>query len=110
MKKLLLLLTATLLFTTCKKGEDDPAFTLQSRKARLEGDWNLKEGSASLTLVPYNEHFKFDGSGMNVYVTYTGGQPTIYTGNYRLTMSLSKDGHFTFQEILAGGVLEGEGT
>ncbi len=78
MKKLVLLRATTLFFTTCKKGEDDPAFTFQSRKSRLEGDWNLKEGSASFTHQQYNDHYRFDGTEYMHYVTYTGGQPTIF--------------------------------
>lgn len=30
-------------FSGCKKGEDDPALSLYSRKARLAGEWTLKQ-------------------------------------------------------------------
>ena len=32
-------------FTSCKKGPNDPAFSLRSRKARLTGNWSLVSGS-----------------------------------------------------------------
>lgn len=38
------LVAGTSTFTSCKKGENDPFLSLRSRKARLTGEWTLKEG------------------------------------------------------------------
>lgn len=38
----------SLLFTNCKKGEDDPKFSLLTRKARVAGDWHFKEGNITV--------------------------------------------------------------
>lgn len=32
-------------FSSCKKGENDPFFSIKSRKARLVGDWVISEGT-----------------------------------------------------------------
>ncbi|MFT5819475.1 MAG: hypothetical protein ACI8ZM_000699 [Crocinitomix sp.] len=44
MKKLLIVVAAAVLFTvvpSCKKGENDPAFSLKTRKARLAGEYDV---------------------------------------------------------------------
>ena len=43
MKKVLLFaFAATLMFVSCKKGEQDPGLSIKSRKARMTNDWVLK--------------------------------------------------------------------
>lgn len=46
MKKLILVICtlafiSTTLITSCKKYEDGPAFSLRTKKARIQGDWEL---------------------------------------------------------------------
>lgn len=110
---LALVLLATL-FTTCKKGEEDPAFSLRTRKARLTGDWIMTEGSASITYfvygAPYNDAFKFDGSNLTLNSTESTGPPTIYVGKYSLSLSFKKDGTFTASENFAGKPFNANGT
>ncbi|MDD4575741.1 MAG: hypothetical protein PHI36_04870, partial [Bacteroidales bacterium] len=38
---LLLLAVFATTFSACKKGEDDPALSLRSRKARVAGEWKM---------------------------------------------------------------------
>jgi len=45
----MLLIGATVILNSCKKGEDDPFITLHSRKARLTGEWKLTEMSLAIT-------------------------------------------------------------
>ena len=51
MKKTIVFLTLfvlSLLFQLCKKGENDPDFTLLSRKQRVEGNWKMKEANITI--------------------------------------------------------------
>ncbi len=101
-RKTILLLGALsflLVNNSCRKGEDDPAISLRTRKARLTGEWTMKSGSASITYQNYNETAKFNGSGFEIYSTPTGGSPVIYTGKYLLSLNIKKDGTFTVHEL-----------
>lgn len=55
MKKVLLSITALALvagsmtFTSCKKGENDPAISFKSRKGRLAGEWTVSSAEMSGT-------------------------------------------------------------
>src|SRR6218665_1136261 len=119
MKKLItamVLAGCALLLTTCKKGKDDPAFSLLTRKARLAGEWKLVSGNVSVTYpntstnTIYNEYFVFDGSALTLNVTEAGTPPVIYTGKYGLTLSIKKDGTFTVTETLSSKVFSASGT
>jgi hypothetical protein len=110
MKKLAALMAlaaCALLFTTCKKGKDDPMISLLTRKARVVGDWRLTKGSVSLTWLEsqgsgYNELFTFEGSEMSVHTTESSGPPIIYVGKYVLSLNFKKDGTFTLTETITG--------
>lgn len=60
MKKITLSALATLILavsiTSCKKGKEDPGFTLLSRKARVAGEWKITEytENSSSTIIPYS--------------------------------------------------------
>ncbi|NQV51603.1 MAG: hypothetical protein HQ500_00380 [Flavobacteriales bacterium] len=49
----LLLAVASLEFSGCKKGNEDPALSLRSRKARVTGVWNV---------VSYGDTSTFEGA------------------------------------------------
>jgi hypothetical protein len=57
----------TLPFQSCKKGADDPALSMRSRKARVVGEWTLKEVVDNGKPVTLNGtttyEFKKDGTG-----------------------------------------------
>ncbi len=92
---------------SCKKGEDDPAVSFLSRKARVAGEWRMTSGKASYTenaTYSYNESYTFDGS--NVKMVVTGG---IYTGKYSLQLNMEKDGSFSVSEDLAGSKFTANG-
>ena len=106
---LFLALISLLSLTTCKKGEDDPLVSLRSRKERISGDWRLQSGTATYTQGAYRESYIFDGSNVTLYVaapSYAAG----YKGKYFLNLTISKDGKFTFKELLSNVVLEASGT
>jgi hypothetical protein len=111
--KVALLLTATLLLAECKKGENDPALSLRTRKARLAGDWRLKEGRASITYYTtssvFNESYMFDGSQLKLN-TDEPGVPVTYVAPYVLGLTINKDGSFSCSELLGNKSLNGEGS
>ena len=79
MKKGLLFLAAGLfMLTSCGKFEEGPGFTLRSKKARLSGDWTLKEITVN---------------GSNTYQ----GEPLL-DGTYIVKFGFEKDGKYTFSE------------
>ena len=43
------LVLASFAFEGCKKGENDPAISLRTRKARITGDWKVSSGSGTFT-------------------------------------------------------------
>jgi hypothetical protein len=82
-------------FTGCKKGEDDPVLSLQSRKARVAGEWKITkmEGTSSSTFSGSATHCTetFDGS---TYTKTCGtGTPDVISGAW--TFDFKRDGTFT---------------
>lgn len=93
---------------SCRKGENDPAFSLASRKSRLAGEWHLQSGVAFFDVnyyepanVRFNVTYEFDGTSM------------VENGTYRyphqLYLEIKKDGTFTFSEILPGEYVNATG-
>ena len=52
-KKILCLLCVIVLLAACRKGKEDPIFSLHSRKARLAGNWKISNYDANTTTT-YN--------------------------------------------------------
>lgn len=106
MKKLSLsVLAATLLFSACKKGENDPSISLVSRKARVAGEWNVDkmvstDNSVSGTTT-YADAETFDGTTYTSTSSVTsGGTPTTETITGTIaknTVTFTKDGTFTME-------------
>jgi hypothetical protein len=103
----LLALLSSLFFTTCKKGQSDPAISLRTRKARVVGEWRIKSGNASVTIeetgaAPFNQAHQFDGSTTMINETESGNVAYIYKAAYVLTLKCKKDGSFELTENYAG--------
>jgi hypothetical protein len=114
-KSLLLLAFATVFLSNCKKGQDDPTISLRTRKARLVGEWNFQSGNASFTYneakkAPYNEYFALTSTDLLLTTTYSGGQPVVYTGSYKLHITFTKDGNCQLDEVFASNVARLTGT
>lgn len=114
--KMILFATVCFIFlSNCKKGEDDPVLSLRTRKARVVGDWHLEGGSVSLTYnqsgkAPFSQQIVFSKSQYNITETYQGGIPTIYVGDYALSMSFKKDGKFELTEVFSKKTIRASGT
>jgi len=101
------------LFESCKKGEDDPAISLRTRKARMTGEWTVSEyessGSSSNTDI---NNGTTNTSSNSSTITYDGqnysdigsssydGQTNPYerkgTGTFKYTFE--KDGTYTEEQ------------
>ena len=113
-KQFVLLFLLALFVSTCKKGEDDPLFSLSSRKARMEGEWRFVSGDLVIGATDlknwtrYNEVYVFKGSGYEK--TATGvSHPIVSKGTFILSLSIKKDGHFSLEEIFDGKTLLADG-
>src|SRR6185295_5448927 len=109
------LVACSLFFQECKKGPNDPAFSLRSRKARITGKWSLKSGNAGLTLLdpaapPFAQSFVFDGSQSHATETPGAGPPTVYIFAFFLSIDIKKDGTFSLIETYGSSILNAKGT
>lgn len=103
------------LICSCKKGEDDPILTLNSRKARMVGEWRFTKGELVIgttdvsTFTRYNEVFVFNSSS---YELTSSGQSTAVKskGSFILSLKITKEGGFTVEEIFDGKILQASGT
>ncbi len=84
--------------TGCKKGENDPALSLRTRKARISGEWKLSKGTESFT-------FNNGGTSGSSTTTYTNATVSTdgNTSSYTETFTIEKDG--TFETVI---VADGE--
>lgn len=93
-----LFLTIVFFFSECKKGEDDPLFSLTSRKARLTGAWKLVKGKALYHDPVNNINYTFGETGYNAYVRLGNkGHDTL--GDYSLQLEILRNGTFKLKEV-----------
>lgn len=85
------------IFSGCKKGEEDPFFTIHSRDARMSQPWVLKGINGSIVVTTgdstVNTEYTYDGT--NLYVT-TGAHTDSYAYTYK--MNIMDDGQVFSQE------------
>ncbi len=113
-KILFVLVMISFLFQDCKKGPEDPAISLKSRKTRMVGSWHLKSGNAGLTLLdpatsPFAQSFMLDGSHAIATETPMSGPITIYKFAFLLSLDIKKDGSFKLIETYGSYVLIANG-
>lgn len=79
-------------FTSCKKYEDGPGFSLKSKKGRLTGDWELvklENSNGDNYLEDFEIEFEFDKDGdfklnyESSYYSYYYGSQYTYNGTDR---------------------------
>jgi hypothetical protein len=91
----------TLSLTSCKKGENDPFISFQSRKARLIGEWKVTNEVITASEIHIDSNLSinsiYDGSKkMNIIVTQTpkGNTSSKDSTYYSQTLSIKKDGTY----------------
>jgi hypothetical protein len=108
---LLSIFILTLCLSSCKKGENDPFLSLQTRKARLIGEWKVTNevitASESYLDSNLNINSVYDGyEKMNIVVTETpsGNKTSKDSTYYSQSLSIKKDGSY-IQKIINGSNL-----
>jgi len=105
MKKIFILGLATVIaagtMQSCKKGENDPFFSLRSRKARIAGEWKLTSSKSSTVQDANGTHTTIattyaNGTETSTHTSTTGGNSitTTTTDNYTLGFEIKKDGTY----------------
>lgn len=96
------ILLITSLFQSCKKGEGDPFISLQSRKARVEGDWKVTAYNETMTTSNNSgtttSTSVFDGSTWTD--TYTGTGTFTQSGTATYTFSFTKEGSYAMKRSI----------
>ncbi len=105
-------------FTSCKKGDNDPAISLLSRKARLTAEWELTDWSRTEISGSNFTTYYFNGSILTTIIgnntsstssytenlevlsdgTYSIKTTQVYTGNSSSTNTYSEDGYWSWLE------------
>ncbi len=104
----IIILIVLLLFTQCRKGDEDPLISLKSRTARLTGEWLLTEseidGFVTIDSEPtaYSDHF----NGTTRSISF-GSFNDFYT--YRETFIFRKDGSYTRYQTYRGFTFTNDG-
>ncbi len=103
-----------LFFSNCKKGPEDPEFSIRTRKQRLTGEWSMKSGNASITHLsttdpPFNQNLTFNGSKVELNETENSSVGIIYIFPYSLVLNIKRDGTFNFREMYGSNLLEANG-
>ncbi len=101
---LLMLLTAVLILPSCKKGENDPFMSLKSRKARLCGEWDLKEGTMTQTSGSTTVTYSFNGSTCTYSMSGTSASFA-----YTEKVTIDKDGTYKIETNSDGDLSTEEG-
>lgn len=89
--KILFFTVVSTAFTGClKKGDDDPFISLQTRKARICGEWKLVSGEISFKYSDTTEIFTYAGSKMKYKLN------GVFVGDYTFheTMIINKKGSY----------------
>ncbi len=84
---LVIILCATA-FEGCKKGPEDPAFSLRSRKARLVGDWEI------ITYTVEGENYLMETETLQQHDYYCGNYTLVNEHERNITIEIEKDGDF----------------
>jgi hypothetical protein len=110
MKKTLLVLLVVAMaipaFQSCKKGDNDPLISFRSRKARLVGEWTLREGNVTETDINgtiYNTIF--DGSLQTLTVNANAPIVEPYTDK----VTINKDGSYKKETTDDSNIIISEG-
>lgn len=104
------ILSIILIFGSCKKGENDPSFSLKSRDARITADWVLNSMNKSKvvvskigqeTLYTSTTTYVFDGTTMTE-TSNIGFGDQVKSYPYSLEIVINENGTYNQTEITDG--------
>ncbi|MES2679265.1 MAG: hypothetical protein V4635_05240 [Bacteroidota bacterium] len=105
------LLIIQLLFSGCKKGEDDPLISFRTRKARVVGNWTMKEGKiyssntlGDITTISNTQIHEntYDGETEQFNAGVSVGTST-FTGTRHTTFKFERNGNFKSEQTFGTG-------
>jgi len=82
---LIIVLSSILAFDGCKRGDDDPFFSIRSRKARVTGDWTFEAFESII-----NKHFSSTGYDATVDFKLTRNNISIKVDSIHTTHDTTK--------------------
>ena len=98
MKKIIVFLSCIILagigFDGCKKGPNDPFFSIHSRKARVVGEWKLTSGTELTVMNGVSENRTDDG----IKQTYFDTLGISYADDHLVPYTFDKKGGYTGTE------------
>jgi len=104
-KSVLMLLAVAFIMPACKKGENDPAISLRSRKARVEGEWTVSKMESTRTTTPTctgctvsTTKTTFDGTTKTVVETNGSNVDTDIYSVSENSLVVEKDGNYKWTE------------
>lgn len=100
-------------FSACKKGEDDPALSLRSRKARVAGEWKMTNIKSTNTFSSnlFNSTTIMTGDGSTYTRTMTTmGTPSTTVGTLSWQWTFEKDGKYKYTRTEDGNINSSAGT
>lgn len=113
-KFLLVAALPAFLLSNCKKGPDDPALSLRTRKARVEGKWRIDYGTADLEFVTsqgsLRERYQLTSGELTMKQTVNNGTPINYKGDYSLRVNFTKEGKVEIAETFGPSMIRAIGT
>ncbi len=103
-KKLILVISFLIIFTACKKGDEDPFFSVYSREKRLSGEWKVdsyyytyEESSNNVTFF---KHIKSCTQENFVENYVQDGYTYDYQGSYSRNYIIDKKGTYQISETM----------
>jgi len=105
--KLVLFSLLVLFVASCRKGDDDPAFSFRTRKNRVVGDWKMRSGKStyeefnSSGSIPYSETYVYTETKYD-YTETTGIISQQYSGGHTYYLKFNRNGTILFTEIFDG--------
>jgi hypothetical protein len=89
-------------FSSCKKGEEDPALSFRSRNSRFEGNWKITLIDITSTRttggVTETNTLEFNGNSLNHLLTTNGVETRTTMQNYNMILEINKNDKFTFSQ------------
>ncbi|MFZ7170908.1 MAG: hypothetical protein ACO1G2_12105 [Bacteroidota bacterium] len=102
-KNTLYLFILLLISSACKKGPNDPAISLHSRKARVVGEWTIKSGSSTYSTTSSqnkktNHRFTFTENSYDYFGTDEDNISYVGKGSYFFKIKFEKNGNVKISE------------
>ncbi len=92
---LLIVIIIGFILPSCKKGDDDPLISFRSRKARLTGEWKLKDGKEEIINNDTTETVYLNGVTAHVVITKENGAVVDnFTDDFTELWIINKDYSF----------------